>query len=49
MASGRKVAYASSSLVNARSLQLECVRVLPKSVLVPILMYRDNDIEGGEI
>ena len=39
VASGRRVASAIRSLVNARSLQLECVRVLQKSLLVPVLTY----------
>ena len=37
--SGRKVAGAIRSLVNARSLQLECARVLHESLLVPVLTY----------
>ena len=37
--SGRKVAGAISSLVNAKDLQLECVRVLHDVLLVPVLMY----------
>ena len=36
VASGRKVAGTINSLVNARSLQLECARVLHKSLLVVI-------------
>ena len=39
MASGRRVAGAFRSLVNARSLQLECARVLHESLLVPVLTY----------
>ena len=39
MASGRRVAGAIRSLVNARSLQLECDRVLHDSLLVPVLTY----------
>ena len=39
MASGRMVAGAIRSLVNARSLQLECARVLNDSLLVPVLTY----------
>ena len=38
----RKVAFAIRSLVNARSLQLECVIVLHESLLVSVLTY------GGE-
>ena len=39
VASGRKVAGAIRSLVNARNLQFECARVLPETLLVPVLMY----------
>ena len=35
--SGMIVAGAIRSLVNARSLQLECARVLHESLLVPVL------------
>ena len=45
--SGRRVASAIGSMVNARSLQLECARVLHESLLVPVLIYgRENDMEG---
>ena len=37
--SGRRVASAIGSLVNARDLQLECARVLHETLLVPLLMY----------
>ena len=37
--SGRRVTDAIRSLVNAMSLQLECVMVLHESLLVPILTY----------
>ena len=37
--SGRRVAGAIRSLVNARSLQLQCARVLHESLLMPALMY----------
>ena len=37
--SGRRVAGAIRFLVNARSLQLECARVLHESLLVPVLTY----------
>ena len=37
MESGKRVAGAT--LVNARSLQLECTRVLDESLLVPVLKY----------
>ena len=39
MASGRRVAGAIRSLVNVRSLQLECARVLHESLLVLDLTY----------
>ena len=35
--SGRRVAGAIRSLVNTRSLQLECAKVLHESLLVPVL------------
>ena len=48
--SGRSVAVAIRSLVNARNLQLECTWVLHESLLVPNLTYgSENDIEGGEV
>ena len=37
--SGRMVASAIRSLVNARSLQLESARVVHESLLMPVLMY----------
>ena len=39
VASGRRVAGAIRSLVNARNLQLECGRVLHESMVVPVLTY----------
>ena len=39
VASGRRVTGAIRSLVNASDLQLECVRVLHETFLVPVLMY----------
>ena len=39
VASGRMVGGAIRLLNNARSLQLECVRVLHESLMVPVLMY----------
>ena len=39
MASGRRVAGAIRSLVNARDLQLEYARVLHETLLVPVFMY----------
>ena len=38
-ASGMKVAVAIKSLFNSRNLQLECARVLHKSLLVHVLTY----------
>ena len=38
----RRVADGIRSLVNARSLQLECSRVLDESLLVPILRYSSD-------
>ena len=43
MASVRRVAGAIRSLVNSRSLQLECARVLNESLLVPVLMYGSEE------
>ena len=37
--SGRKIAGAIRSLVNARSLQLQCAMVLNESLLVPVLTF----------
>ena len=39
MASGKRVAGAIRSLVNARGLELECSRVLNVTLLVPVLSY----------
>ena len=39
MPSGRRVAGAIRPMVNARSLQSECARILHKSLLVPVLTY----------
>ena len=44
VASGRRVAGAIRSLVNARSLQLECAKVLHESLLVPVLTYGSDTI-----
>ena len=38
MASGRRVAGAIRSLINAKGLQLECDRILHKILLIPVLM-----------
>ena len=37
--SGRRVAGVIRSLVNDRSLQLECVKVFHESLLMPVLRY----------
>ena len=37
--SGSRVAGTIRSVVNARSLQLQCVRVLYESLLVPVFKY----------
>ena len=39
VASGKRVADAIRSFVNARDLQIEYARVLHKTLLVPVLMY----------
>ena len=39
LASGKKVAGAVKSLVNARDLQFECARVLHETLSVPLFMY----------
>ena len=39
VASGRRVGGAIRSLINARKLQLQCARVLHKTLLVFVLMY----------
>ena len=39
MASGKRVAGACRSLVNARGLQFGCARVLHETLLLPVLMY----------
>ena len=44
MASRRRGASAIRSLVNARDLQLECVRVLHEILLMPILKYGSETI-----
>ena len=42
VASGRRVAGAMRSLVNARGLQLECARVLHETLLVPVFIYGER-------
>ena len=44
VASGMRDAGAIRSLVNARSLQRECARVLHESLLVPVLTYGSETI-----
>ena len=44
MASGRRVEGAIKSLVNATDLQIECARVLHKTLLVPVLTYGNEII-----
>ena len=44
--SGRKVAGAIRSLINVRSLQLECARVLHEALLVPVMSYVSETIIG---
>ena len=39
MASGKRVAGAIRSLINARDLQFQCARVLHETLLVAVLMY----------
>ena len=39
MGSGSKVVGVFRSLVNARDLQLTCVRVLHEALLMPVLLY----------
>ena len=44
VSSGRKVAGAIKSLVNAKGLSLECMRVLHESMLIPVLMYNSESM-----
>ena len=44
VASGRRVEGAIRSLVNGKDLQLECVRVLHDTLLVPVLMYGSETV-----
>ena len=39
VASGRRIAGAIRSLVNARDLQLACARILHETLLIPVLVY----------
>ena len=45
VASGRRVAGAIRTLVNARNLQLECARVLHETLLLPVLSRRGLGIK----
>ena len=46
VASGRRVAGTIRSMVNSRSLELECGRVLHEPFLVPAFMYgKEKDME----
>ena len=44
----RRVAGAMRSLVNARSLQLDCVRVFHESLMAPVLMYGSETMPWSE-
>ena len=48
VASERKVAGAIRSLVNARSLNLECTRVLHEGFLVPVLLHGSGTMIWSE-
>ena len=48
VASGWKVAGAIRSLISARGLQLECVRMLHEGLLVPVLLYGSETVIWGE-
>ena len=45
MASGRRVLGAIRPLVNTKDLQLECVRILHETLLLPVLMYESEVME----
>ena len=47
VASGRRVIVPIRSLVNARSLQLDCARGLHESLLVPLLTYGSETMIWG--
>ena len=47
--SGRIVAGAIRSRVNATDLQLQCTRVLHETLLVSVLMYCRDSVMEGEI
>ena len=46
--SGRRVACAIRFLVNGKSLQIKCTRVVHGSLLLPALMYGSEVIKGKE-
>ena len=46
--SGRRLVGAIRSLVNVRSLQFECARVLHESLLVPVLTYSSETMIWSE-
>ena len=46
--SGRRVASAITSLVNAKDLQLQYARVLHESLLVPVFMYDSETVVWKE-
>ena len=48
VASRRRVAGVTKSLVNTRDLQLEFARVLHETLLVPVLMYGSENVMDGE-
>ena len=48
MTSGRRVAGAIRSMVNTRSLQLECGRVFQELLLMPMLTYCNETMIGRE-
>ena len=48
VASGRRVAGAIRSLVNARGLQLEFARVLYETLFLPVLMYGSETVRWKE-
>ena len=48
MVSERRVAGSIRFLVNAMNLQLECARVLHETLLLPVLMYDNENVIEGE-
>ena len=45
VANWRRVAGAIRSIVNAMDLQLECARVLHETLIIPVLVYVQNNRE----